>query len=83
MPLALAIVLLWAAGLWRLLRGALRRRRDVAFPAGGFGVGLLGSLHALVDFSPQIPGFAVVWLALMGGGIAQSVSSEDGTKRAA
>ncbi len=46
------------------------------------GIGLLGSLHALVDFSPQIPGFAVMWLALLGGGIAQSIPSESGGKSA-
>jgi O-antigen ligase len=81
-PLAMAVVLLWIAGLWRLLDGSLRRRRDFVFPVSALGTGLLGSLHALVDFSPQIPGFAVMWLALLGGGIAQSVPSESDGKSA-
>lgn len=77
-PIAVAAALLWAAGLWRLLAGALRRRRDVLFPAAAFAIGLLGSLHALVDFSPQIPGFAVMWLVLLGAGVAQAYPSEAG-----
>jgi O-antigen ligase len=77
-PIALAVVLLWAAGLWRLLRGALQRRRDTIIPASALGLGVLGSLHALVDFSPQVPGYGVMWLALLGGGIAQSVRSDEG-----
>ncbi|MDB5510733.1 MAG: O-antigen ligase protein, partial [Enterovirga sp.] len=72
-PAGGAIVALWLLGLGRLLWGALTRRRDVDVPIAAFGIGLLGSLHALVDFSPQVPGFVVPWLVLLGCGLAQSV----------
>jgi O-antigen ligase len=81
-PIAIATVVLWLAALWRLARGALSRRRDVEFPASAFGIGLLGSLHALVDFSPQIAGFGVMWLALLGGGLAQSVPTDEAKRPA-
>ena len=59
----------------------MTRRRDSDIPAAAFGVGLLGSLHSLVDFSPQIPGFAVVWVTVLGCGLAQSVRGEPAAAR--
>jgi hypothetical protein len=40
-------------------------------------VGLLAVLHSLVDFSLQIPGFAIVVFGLLGVGVAQSFSNPE------
>ena len=80
--MAAAVVALWLGGLAQLLRGGLTRRRDSEFAITAFGIGLLGSLHSLVDFSPQIPGFGVFWVALLGCGLAQSFRSEPQASRA-
>lgn len=76
-PMTAVIVLLWIAGLGQMLRRSFANRRGTVFVLAGFGAGLLGSLHSLVDFSPQIPGFAVFWMALLGCGLAQSVRKPD------
>ncbi len=72
-PFAALVVLVFVAALAKLLHGGLTRRRDADIPIAAFGVGLLGCLHALVDFSAQIPGFGAVWMAVLGCGLAQSV----------
>lgn len=54
-----------------LLRASLTRREGSLFPIAGFSVGLLGCLHSCVDFSLQIPGYAVVCATLVGCGLAQ------------
>jgi hypothetical protein len=55
-----------------LLRGALTRRRDVIIPIAAFAVALLALLHSLIDFTLQIPGYAIVAFALIGAGLSQS-----------
>jgi hypothetical protein len=47
------------------LRGARRRRRFRFAPIIGLSALILVSLHAMVDFSAQIPGFAVYFAAAM------------------
>jgi O-antigen ligase len=75
-PFAVIFVLLWLYVFVALFRGAVSRRRGVKFPAAAVGVGLLGSLHSLVDFSLQIPGYAVVFSAVIGCGLAQCTRAE-------
>jgi hypothetical protein len=65
---ALAIAIL-------LFRGAIIRRMDRDIPIVGFGVALLGFTHAMIDFSLQIPGYAITAFAIMGAGLAQSFST--------
>lgn len=72
-PLTAVIIGLWVAGLVRLVRAGVTTRRGNVFVIAAFGTGLLGCLHSLVDFSPQIPGFAIVWVALFACGLAQSL----------
>ena len=79
-PVTAAVIVFWLAGLGQLLRGSLQRRRGSRFIITAFGIGLLGSLHAFVDFSPQVPGFAVVWLALLGCGLSQSLARTKGAR---
>ena len=70
LPLAAGVILLW---LWlgAKLARACAARQDPLVIAGG-AVGLLGSLHALVDFSLQIPGYAVMFAAAAGLGLARA-----------
>lgn len=53
-------------------RGVRERRRHKGFPALGVAATLLVGLHALVDFSLQIPAVAVLYAFIMGLAIAQS-----------
>lgn len=57
------------------LRGVFVRRRRQLFPLIATGATLLVALHALVDFSLQIPAVAVTYAALLGLGVAQAAPS--------
>ncbi len=57
-----------------MLRGVFRRRRDRIFPLVGVTATLLVGVHALVDFSLQIPAVAVTYAAILGTAVVQSVS---------
>jgi O-antigen ligase len=78
LPLAVTVGLLWSLTAIYLTRGALTRRRDAVLPLAGLGVGLQGTVHSFVDFSLQIPGYAIVWCAVVAAGLAQSVASHRG-----
>ena len=52
--------------------GCLNRRRDRIFPAVGFATSVVVGVHALVEFSLQVPAVAVTYAALLGLGVAQS-----------
>jgi O-antigen ligase len=71
-PLAAAIGFAWILILALLIRAALRRRRDGIVPLAALSVALIGLLHSMVDFSLQIPGYAIVAFAVVGGGLGQS-----------
>jgi O-antigen ligase len=71
-PIALLVVTGWVVVFAVLMHGIRVRRRDLIVPVAAFGVGMLGVLHSLVDFSLQIPGYSLVALALVGTGLAQS-----------
>lgn len=71
-------LMLWLAFGWigyRCVAGALNRRRDAIYPAIGAGACALAFAHTLVDFTMQIQGFALPFLAVVGIGVAQSWSS--------
>jgi hypothetical protein len=46
-------------------------------PVGALAVAILGLAHSIIDFSLQIPGYAIVVFALVGAGLAQSFSSNN------
>jgi O-antigen ligase len=71
-PLAAAIGLGWILILALLTRAAWRRRRDGIVPLVALSVALIGLLHSMVDFSLQIPGYAIVAFAVVGVGLGQS-----------
>ncbi|GBD40921.1 hypothetical protein HRbin39_00293 [bacterium HR39] len=66
---ALAMLLLAAM----LLRGALRRRRDRVLPLTALAVAVAAGVHAMVDFSLQIPAVAVTFAAIAATGAAHVV----------
>lgn len=72
-------LLLFLAGYVTLLcfLGALRRRRNAIFPAAGVAVTALVGVHALADFSLQIPAVAITYLGLLGVASAQSWSARE------
>ena len=55
-----------------LVAGVFRRRRNRIFPLFAAASTVLVGLHALVDFSVQIPAVAVAYAAIMGLGLAQA-----------
>ncbi len=77
LPAATVFVLAvaWPVGL--CLRGVMVRKRDGVFPALALAASVLLAVHALVDFSPQIPAIAGIWAALLGLGLAQGWRHED------
>ena len=54
-----------------LLRGAIRRPDD-PYILSALLVGMLGALHTSFDFSLQIPGFLIIYLAVVGLGLGRS-----------
>ena len=71
------IVVAWLIVLGVLIWGVRIRRRDLIVPVGALAVAILGLTHSFIDFSLQIPGYAIVVFALVGAGLAQSFSSNN------
>jgi O-antigen ligase len=78
LPFAIALCAGYGALVGVGLRGLRRRRRLRFAPAMGLASLLLASLHAIVDFSPQIPGFAVYFAAVMASTL--TISSGNGAR---
>jgi len=72
LPLTALIFVAWIVVAVVLINGVKTRRRDLAMPVGALAVAILAILHSVVDFSLQIPGYAIVAFALIGAGLAQS-----------
>ena len=75
LPLVGLVVVAWIIVLAVLVRGVRIRQRDVVVPVAALSVAALALLHSLIDFSLQIPGYAIVVFALLGAGLSQSFSS--------
>ena len=75
--LGLPAAILWFSVLgWlgiQCLIGFFRRRRDHVYPVVGFCACILVGLHALADFSLQIPAVAVTFAVLLGVGMGGAV----------
>jgi O-antigen ligase len=71
-PIAALVVVAWIVIFAVLVRGALIRRRGLVAPVAALAVATLAVLHSLIDFTLQIPGYAIVALSLIGAGLAQS-----------
>ena len=74
-PAALALYLALAGLVWTCWRGVQRRHRDWVYPATGVAASVLVGLHALLDFSLQLPAVAILYACIMGIACAQSFSS--------
>jgi O-antigen ligase len=75
LPFTGLVVIAWIIVLAVLVRGVWIRRRDVVVPVTALSVAALALVHSLIDFSLQIPGYAIVVFALLGAGLSQSFSS--------
>ena len=71
----------WLLVLGMLVGGIFRRRRDLSVPVAALCSAILAVLHSLIDFSLQIPGYAIVVFAIVGAGLAQSFPSRTGSER--
>jgi O-antigen ligase len=80
LPLAGLVVVAWMVALGVLVHGVRNRRRDLGVPIAALSVAAIAVLHSLVDFSLQIPGYAIVAFALVGTGLAQSFGNGPGTR---
>lgn len=74
MAAAVIIALLAAAAV--LLHGVRTRRRDLIIPVVALCATAAAVAHSMVDFSLQIPGYAIVIFSLLGAGLTQSFHSE-------
>ena len=76
-PAALALFAAIGGLALTCLKGVLRRHRDWAYPALGVAASVLTGIHALLDFSLQIPAVATLYACIMGIGCAQARSSRE------
>ena len=75
LPFTGLVVIAWIIVLAVLVRGVWIWRRDVVVPIAALSVAAVALGHSLIDFSLQIPGYAIVVFALLGAGLSQSFSS--------
>ena len=80
LPFAGLVVIAWIVVLAVLVRGVRIRRRDTIVPVAALSVAVLALMHSLIDFSLQIPGYAIVVFALLGAGLSQSFPSRGKNK---
>jgi O-antigen ligase len=74
-PAALLLIFSMLGIALTCVRGFRHRQRDWIIPAVGASASVLVGLHALVDFSLQIPAVAFLYACIMGISCAQSYSS--------
>jgi O-antigen ligase len=60
---------------WKCLKGAIVRRGQSVVPAIAASVAIVAGVHAFVDFSLQIQAVALMLMALLGAGVAQSIGT--------
>jgi O-antigen ligase len=77
LPVAVIVILSWVAIFALILHGIRVRRTGLIFAVTGFGVATIAVLHSFVDFSLQIPGYAIMALSVIGAGAAQCFSRRD------
>jgi O-antigen ligase len=75
LPLTLLVGIGWASVIVILIRGILIRRRDSKIPLAGATIALISLVHSTIDFPLQISGYAIVAMAIIGAGLAQSFRS--------
>jgi O-antigen ligase len=71
-PLALLVAFGWIVALVVLIRASRGRRRDAIMPLAALMVSFIALVHSSIDFSLQVPGYAIVALGILGVGLGQS-----------
>jgi hypothetical protein len=71
-PMTVLLCIGWVLMFGLLFRGIVIRRRNIAIPAAAMAIFAIATLHSMVDFSLQIPGYAVIFFAVVGAGLAHS-----------
>ena len=72
---------LWSIMLGFLVRAAIRGTGNRIYVIAGAGIGTLATLHSLVDFSLQIPGFSLVCCSLVGASLAAALVPVEAIRR--
>ena len=80
-PFSLLVFALWSIMLGFLVRAAIRGTGNRLYVIAGAGIGTLATLHSLVDFSLQIPGFSLVCCSLVGTSIAAALVPVEAIRR--
>ena len=76
-PLAMVVTIGWMVAFGILVHGVRSGRRRAIVPLAAATVSLIALMHSAVDFSLQIPGYAIVVFALLGVGLAQSLQGHE------
>ena len=76
LALAGLVLLAWVIAIGILIFSVIRNRRPAPLVLAALAVSTVACLHSLVDFSMQIPGYAVTVAAVLGGGVAQALRSQ-------
>lgn len=79
-PLALVVLSFFAVCAGVLVQG-VRRRPDDPYILAALLVGLLGALHSTIDFSLQLPGYAIEYMAVTGLGVGRALASAPAADR--
>jgi O-antigen ligase len=75
-PFSLLVFVSWLLMLATLVRASWWRRGDNRiYIIAGAGIGFLATLHSLVDFPLQIPGFSIVCGVLLGASLAAALAT--------
>lgn len=80
LPLTGLVCLGWLVMLGILARGSFVRRRGAIVPLAALAISSLAMLHSCIDFTLQVPGYSIPFLALFGAGTAQSFRSWRGDR---
>jgi O-Antigen ligase len=71
--LAALILLAWVVTIYVLLRAVVRNPRSPPLVRAALAVSTVAILHSFVDFSMQIPAYAITVAAVVGAGLAQAL----------
>lgn len=74
-PAAALLFAIVAALAFECFFGVRRRRKDALYPCAAVAASVLVAVHSCFDFSLQIPAVSVTYAAILGVGVAQSLSS--------
>jgi O-antigen ligase len=75
-PFASLLTLVWILIFAILIRAVSVRQRDLLIPTCALSIAMVANTHSLIDFSLQIPGYSIPALALIGTGLARSLTTD-------